>query len=79
ELSPQFDFVAAGRLDWHSVTEDLVVSPRAAIVYKPTPEHNIRLTYNRAFSQPTSINFSLDLFSSATLGPFADFGVRAIG
>ncbi len=79
ELSEKLDFVAAGRLDWHSVTEDWVVSPRAAIVFKPTPEHSVRFTYNRAFSQPTSINFSLDLFSSPSLGPFADFGVRALG
>jgi iron complex outermembrane receptor protein len=79
QLSQQFDLVLAGRLDDHSVVGDVVFSPRAALVYKPTPEHNLRLTYNRAFSQPTSVNLNLDLFSSPTLGPFADFGVRAIG
>jgi iron complex outermembrane receptor protein len=79
ELSPQFDIVAAARLDYHSVTEGVVFSPRAGVVYKPTPEHNFRLTYNRAFSQPTSINFSLDLLSAPSLGPFFDYGVRALG
>jgi iron complex outermembrane receptor protein len=78
-LSPMWDIVLAARADWHSVVENIVISPRAAIVFKPTPEHNIRATYNRAFSQPTSINFSLDLQSSPTLGPFADYGVRALG
>ena len=78
-LSPQWDLVLAARLDYHSVVDDLVFSPRAAIVFKPTPEHNIRLTYNRAFTQPTSVNLFLDLLSSPTLGPFADFGVRALG
>ncbi|MGD8700761.1 MAG: TonB-dependent receptor, partial [Gemmatimonadales bacterium] len=79
ELSPKFDLVLAARLDWHSVVDDVVFSPRAAVVYKPTSEHSFRATYNRAFSQPTSINFSLDLQSSPTLGPFADYGVRALG
>jgi len=78
-LSPQFDLVLAGRLDHHSMVEDVVFSPRAALVFKPTPEHNLRFTYNRAFSQPTSVNLNLDLYSSPSLGPFADFGVRAIG
>ncbi|KPK81480.1 MAG: hypothetical protein AMS25_06180 [Gemmatimonas sp. SM23_52] len=78
-LSPQFDLVLAGRLDHHSMVEDVLFSPRAALVFKPTPEHNLRLTYNRAFSQPTSVNLNLDLSSSPSLGPFADFGVRAIG
>ncbi len=79
ELSPMFDLVLAGRLDYHDRVDDIVISPRAAIVFKPTPEQNFRVTYNRAFSQPTSINFSLDLQSSPTLGPFPDFGVRALG
>jgi len=79
ELSPKFDLVLAARLDWHSVVDDIVFSPRAAMVYKPTSEHSFRATYNRAFSQPTSINFSLDLGSSPTLGPFVDYGVRALG
>ena len=78
-LSPQWDIVLAGRLDWHSVIEDVVFSPRAAVVFKPTPENNFRLTYNRAFSQPTSVNLFLDLESVPTLGPFVDFGVRALG
>ncbi len=79
DLAPKWDLVAAARLDWHSVVDDLVFSPRAGVVFKPTPEHNFRLTYNRAFSQPTSINLSLDLQSSPTLGPFTAYGVRALG
>lgn len=79
DLAPMWDLVAAARVDWHSVVDDLVFSPRAGIVFKPTPEHNLRLTYNRAFSQPTSINLNLDLQSSPTLGPFTAYGVRALG
>ena len=33
-------------------------------VYKPAPRHTFRGTYNRAFSAPTSLNFSLDLASA---------------
>lgn len=79
KLSPKFDLVLAARLDKHSKIDNVVFSPRAAIVFRPTPEHNIRATYNRAFSQPTSINLSLDLQSSPTLGPFPDFGVNVLG
>ncbi|MGH7545535.1 MAG: TonB-dependent receptor, partial [Gemmatimonadota bacterium] len=59
-LSPQFDLVTAARLDYHSVVEDLVFSPRVAVVFRPQPGHNFRATYNRAFSQPTTNNLFLD-------------------
>ncbi|HEX7048700.1 MAG TPA: TonB-dependent receptor [Longimicrobiales bacterium] len=59
-LSPKFDLLLAGRIDTHSELDDPVFSPRAGIVYKPRENHNVRLTYNRAFSTPTAINLSLD-------------------
>jgi outer membrane receptor for ferrienterochelin and colicins len=77
-LSPQFDFVAALRLDHHSVIDDVVWSPRAALVYKPAVGHNLRLTYNRAFSQPTTNNLFLDIRSVADLGGLP-YDVRAMG
>ncbi len=61
DLTEQLKFLATSRLDYHSVTEKPVVSPRGAIVYKPDPSHTIRATYNRAFSTPTTLNFFLDL------------------
>jgi iron complex outermembrane receptor protein len=78
-LSPMWDLLAAARVDYHSKTEQLVFSPRAGVVFKPTQDHNFRLMYNRAFAQPSSINFSLDLLSANALGPFVDYGVRALG
>jgi iron complex outermembrane receptor protein len=80
-ISPQFDIVAAAREDWHTELNDPVFSPRAALVFKPTPGHNIRLTYNRAFSTPTSLNLFLDIDggpAGETLGPLG-FRVRAQG
>ncbi len=78
-LSPNFDIVLAARLDWHNRVDKLVFSPRAGVVWKPSSEHSFRATYNRAFSQPTSINLSLDLSASPILGPFIDYGIRTLG
>lgn len=54
-------FVGAIRVDKHNFVDGVFVSPRVAMVYKPTPRNTLRLTYNRAFSSPTSLNLSLDL------------------
>jgi iron complex outermembrane receptor protein len=63
-LSPKFDLVLAGRVDTHSALPDPVFSPRAALVFKPAEDHAFRLTFNRAFSTPTSLNQFLDLGSA---------------
>ena len=75
-LHRMFDVVLAGRYDKHSRLEDPVWSPRAALVFKPTPEHNFRATYNRAFSTPTSLNLFLDI-DAGPLGALGPFGFRA--
>ncbi|MGH7474988.1 MAG: TonB-dependent receptor domain-containing protein [Longimicrobiales bacterium] len=61
ELSDQFELVLAGRLDNHSALPDPIFSPRAALVFTPVENQAFRLTYNRAFSTPTSLNQFLDL------------------
>jgi iron complex outermembrane receptor protein len=61
DLSATLRLVAAGRLDYHSALPDLVVSPRAALVYQPTSHQTIRLTYDRAFSTPTTNNLFTDI------------------
>ena len=60
-FSDKWNFVAAARLDDNSRLEDLVFSPRAAIVFKPSPERSIRASYNRAFSTPNTLNLFLDI------------------
>ena len=67
QLSPMFDLVLAGRLDYHNVVDEVLFSPRAALVVKPTEEHSLRFTYNRAFSQPSSNNLFLDKLSAPGL------------
>ena len=77
-ISDQWDVVLAGRVDWHDVIDQVNFSPRAAIIFKPQPGHAIRGTYNRAFSNPTSVNLFLDLQSSPRT-PSNPFGVFAAG
>ncbi len=59
-LSDQIELVLAGRIDKHSYIEDLFFSPRAALVIKPTPDNTLRLTYNRAFSTPSTPSLFVD-------------------
>jgi len=61
ELTDQIDFVGAARLDSHSELEDPVFSPRAALVYRPAENQNFRVSFNRAFSTPSTNNLFLDL------------------
>ncbi|MGH7573182.1 MAG: TonB-dependent receptor domain-containing protein, partial [Gemmatimonadota bacterium] len=60
-LTETLDFIGALRLDHHNRLEDPILSPRAALVLEPTPTQNLRLTYNRAYSTPTTNNLFLDL------------------
>ncbi|MCH8299294.1 MAG: TonB-dependent receptor [Candidatus Marinimicrobia bacterium] len=68
-LTDKLDFVAAGRFDDHSELENPVISPRAALVFKPTSKDNFRLTYNRAFSTPSTNNLFLDLIAASQAMP----------
>jgi len=79
-LSPMFDLVLAARVDKHSRLDDAVFSPRAAIVYKPDDGNSFRLTFNRAFTTPTTLNFFLDLsqVSLPITGPFR-YDIRVQG
>ncbi len=81
-LSDQLDLILAGRMDDHSMLEEKVWSPRAALVFKPVENQSVRFTYNRAFSTPTTLNYFLDI--SAGVAPnttLASLGyrLRAVG
>ena len=53
--------VAAFRADYNSIIGNVAASPRAAIVFKVAENQDIRLTYNRAFDAPTTLDQFLDL------------------
>lgn len=85
-LSEKFDLVGALRIDDHNRLEELNYSPRAALVFKPAQGQNFRLTYNRAFSTPTTNNLFLDLVAGRIPLPIPNpaggnfgFGVRTSG
>ncbi len=75
-LVPQaLELVLAGRLDKHSRLDDLIFSPRAALVWTPMRYQTLRLTYNSAYSAPSTNDLFLDIVAERT--PL--FDVRASG
>jgi iron complex outermembrane receptor protein len=78
-LSPRLDLVLAGRIDTHSALPDPVFSPRAALVFKPREGHALRVSYNRAFTTPSSLNQFLDLGSALPGGDARTELLRQLG
>jgi iron complex outermembrane receptor protein len=80
-ISPRWDFIAAGRVDSHSILPDLVFSPRVAVVFKPDERNAVRLAFNRAFSTPTALNYFLDLSAGVADDPLGAlrYTTRAFG
>jgi iron complex outermembrane receptor protein len=77
-LSDRLDLFAAIRADDHSELEDPVWSPRAALVFSPSPNHSLRFSYNRAFSTPSTNNLFLDI-TVQQLNPALPIQVRTVG
>ena len=78
KLTSQLKVILAGRADSHNHLNDPVLSPRAALAFQPNDDHNLRLTYNRAFSTPTASNLFLD--RGAAVDPFGvGIDIRAQG
>jgi iron complex outermembrane receptor protein len=77
-LTKDLDLVTAGRVDYHSRLPNVVFSPRAALVYRPRGDQNLRFTYNRAFTTPTSTNLFLDV-AVQRLTQLLPYDVRTIG
>jgi iron complex outermembrane receptor protein len=79
-LSESLSLVAALRVDYHNRIDDLIYSPRAALVFKPSGEHTFRATFNRAFSTPTTNNLFLDLRAGSIPIPGTPgYDVRTLG
>ena len=80
-LTPELDFVIAGRLDSNSLLASNVFSTRAAFVYQPKPGQSFRASYNRAFSTPSALNYFLDISGGIAPAPLgaAGYSTRAYG
>jgi iron complex outermembrane receptor protein len=63
-LSASLKLITAARLDNNSRLDDIIFSPRAALVYKTPRGNNFRLTYNKAFRTPTVNNLFLDILTT---------------
>lgn len=74
-LGPKLDLTVALRGDYDNIIEEISVSPRVALVYKPTGTSALRATYNRAFALPGSNSLFLDIVAGQT-GPLT---VRGLG
>jgi len=61
KISPKLDLTLAARLDKNNIEDGVQISPRAAIVFKPTAKHNFRVTYNRAYALPGGNSLFLDI------------------
>lgn len=79
-LSDQVELVGAARVDHHSVLEDNVFSPRAAVVYRPNENQSFRISFNQAYSAPSTLNYFLDISNGFAPGLAGlGYGLRAFG
>ena len=82
-LNKYWDVVGAIRYDEHSNVPKGTWSPRAAIVYNPNDDQSFRVSYNKAFSNPSTNNQFLDLaagYIPSGSGPTNNlYTVRALG
>jgi iron complex outermembrane receptor protein len=56
----KFRLAAGARVDKLGNLNKAVFSPRLSVMFKPTPDQSIRVSYNRAFRAPSVINNYLD-------------------
>jgi outer membrane receptor protein involved in Fe transport len=56
----KFRLAAGARMDKFGNLDRVVFSPRVSVMFKPTPDHSIRASYNRAFRSPSVVNNYLD-------------------
>lgn len=79
-LTDNISLTLALRADDHSELEDLNWSPRAALQWSPQEGQNFRVTFNRAFSTPTTNNLFLDLKArTLPIAPGVGYDVRTLG
>jgi outer membrane receptor protein involved in Fe transport len=78
----RFRISLGGRVDKFGNIEDPVFSPRATFMFKPAPEHAVRVSFNKAFRSPSAVNNFLnqDIFAPTLvdLRPLAPFAPPAL-
>lgn len=59
-LNNYLRFSLGARIDKYDNIEDPVFSPRVAVIVKPTADHAVRVSFNKAFRSPSLINNFLE-------------------
>ena len=75
QFNDQWKGVVAGRVD-RSTLYDTRVSPKAAIVWTPTPEHSLRTTFNRGFQVPNYSEFDLNVLAGLANLQLLELGIE---
>ena len=74
-IGKRVDIVGATRYDQFFALDQGALSPRFGLVYRPTPKHTLRATYNRAYGAPAGLN----LFADFPLASNANFNTHLLG
>jgi outer membrane receptor for ferrienterochelin and colicins len=77
-LVSKLDLMSAVRVDQNDRLKGVQFSPQAALLYRLTDLHNVRLMFSRAFNSPTAFNFFIDAVQQPNVAP-GGFDVRVIG
>jgi outer membrane receptor protein involved in Fe transport len=80
-LGKYLRWVIGARIDKFDNIADAQFSPRTSLLFKPAPDHTVRVSFNRAFRAPSVINNYLDtqILNQLPLTPFAVFDPRLNG
>ena len=77
DITSQLAINAVARIDRFDAFDDSAISPRVALVYKPTNSSQFRISYNRSFAAMNPVRTFLDFNLRADLGN--GIGLRATG
>ncbi len=75
-ISEKLDLVAAARYDQFNFIDEGGFSPRAALVYKASPKHTFRASYNRTTSTVSNLQLNIDFPLSAIIPGSFDVWLR---
>ena len=71
DITPKLVVNAVARIDQFDAFDKSAISPRAALIYKPTPSSQFRISYNRSFAAMGPVRTFLDF-----AGPQLGFGAQ---
>ncbi len=71
-LGNRFRWIIGARADRISVLDEFAISPRTTLIFKPAPEHALRISYSQAFRAPSLVNN----FMEVDISQPAEFDLR---